>query len=176
MSDCSHRFPLGQTRQQESTSGRRGSDPWSPEHIYKLTQPYTGLSERNKTGEWQCWRGVTAPDQMVCVGVCTCVNFLRQWSLTGMAVSQAEVWWELGWGMKGWRIEGWRQAVGDKGITKSWQLLFCFFSLTEFIPMAAWGENVYFSWLLLTFCCISGIFLTCLYSGKINWAQVLYNT
>lgn len=107
----------------------RGSDPWSPEHIHKLTQPNTGLSERNKTGERHRWRGVTASDQMVawvCVCVRTCEFFLQKRRLTGTAVSQSEVWWELGRGMKGWRIEGWRRVVGDEGITKSWQLLFFF--------------------------------------------------
>lgn len=69
-----------------------------------------------------------------CVGVCMCELFPRKGSLTGTAVSQSEVWWELGRGMKGWKIEGWRRGVGDEGITKSWQLLFFF--LTEFIPMA----------------------------------------
>ncbi len=95
-----------------------------------------------------------------CVGVCMSAYVWvfpqKKWSLTGTAVSQSEVWWELGRGMKGWRIEGWRRVAGDEGITKSWQLLFFFF-LMEFIPMAVWGENVSF-WLLLTFCYISGIF------------------
>lgn len=141
-------FPLGQTRQGESTSGRlrllRGSDPWSPEHIHKLTRPNTGLSERNKTGERHRCRGVTASDQMV-AWVCLCVRMCEVFSKEneasqGMAVSQRKVWWELGKGMKGWRIERWRRVVGDEGITKSWQLLF-FFLLTEFIPMAVWGRK-----------------------------------
>lgn len=88
-----------------------------------------------------------------CVAAPMCVSLPRQWSLTGTAVSQAEAWRELGWGMKGWRIEGWRQAVGDEGITKSWQLLFF---LAEFIPMVFWEENVsFFLLLLLTFYYIS---------------------
>lgn len=66
---------------------------------------------------------------LVCALVCVCVFFLPKGSLTGTAVSQPEVWWELDRGIKGWRIEGWSRAVGDEGITKSWQLLFffCFF-------------------------------------------------
>ncbi|CAB1444874.1 unnamed protein product [Pleuronectes platessa] len=40
----------------------RGYDPRSPEHIHKATQPNTGLSESNKTGEGSGSDG--------CAGVC----------------------------------------------------------------------------------------------------------
>lgn len=103
-----------------------------------------------------------------CVGECMCVFVhmceFSQTTKPHRDGCQSEVWCQLGRGMKGWRIKGWRWAVGDEGITKTWQLLFFFF-LVEFIPMAVWGENAS-SWLLLTFCFICGIYLTCLYSGK----------
>lgn len=76
-------------------------DPWSPEHIHKLPQASTGLSECNTTGERYRWgesHGIGSDVACVCEYVCVC---LQKQNLKGMALSQLKVWWELGGGMKG---------------------------------------------------------------------------
>lgn len=150
------------------------ADPWSSENICRLTQTNSGLSERSGTQKGHRWRGAAASAQMAAwLCVCVCV-FLRQQGLTGTAVSQHEVWWELGTGMKGWRRLRWRGAFGDEGITKSWQLLF-FFPDRVFIPTAVWGENSFFTFLLTFFGFCWHIFDLSIFKIKIKtWLKLLH--
>lgn len=105
-------FLLGQTRQGEYTSGRwRCGAPLTSEAPNAFASPHkpTPACQNAMKHEYgNRWRGVVASAQMAgaCSRLCVRSFFLRQWSLTGMAVSQCEVWYQLGGGMKGWRIEG----------------------------------------------------------------------
>ena len=125
--------------------------PWTHSQG-NATQHRPVRTQQNRRGH-RWWVGggggaVTASDQMV---VRVCASFLGQRSLAGTAVSQSEVWWEFGGGMKGWGIEEWRRA-GWGWRNNQVLTALVFFLLTEFIPMTIWGENISFSWLLRTFC------------------------